>query len=89
MPEYELAAETEAEQLDAEAELSSARVRQNIQRASNYILGVVLFSVSLFFAGMSTKLASRRLRKHILGVVFLLVLCTMSWLVTQPISIAV
>ena len=59
MPQYKLAAEEEAERLDAEAEVSAALVRRNIQRASNYVLGVVLFSVSLFFAGMSTKLASR------------------------------
>lgn len=33
------------------------------QQASNYVLGVVLFAVSLFFAGMSTKLGDVRLRK--------------------------
>src|SRR5207344_48155 len=60
MPQYKLAAAAEAKRLDAEAELSSATVRRNIQRASNYILGVVLFSVSLFFAGMSTKLSEPR-----------------------------
>ena len=48
MPQYTLAAEEEAAQLDADAEVSSATVRRNIQRASNYVLGVVLFSVSLF-----------------------------------------
>ena len=59
MPQYRLAATAEAERLDAEAEASSAAiVRRNIQRASNYVLGVVLFAVSLFFAGMSTKLGS-------------------------------
>ena len=56
MPQYKLAASAEARRLDAEAEISSATVRRNIQRGSNYVLGVVLFSVSLFFAGMSTKL---------------------------------
>ena len=45
MPQYKLAAEAEAERLDAEAEVSAAQVRRNIQRASNYVLGVVLFSV--------------------------------------------
>ena len=57
MPQYRLAAEEEAGRLDAEAEVSSAQVRRNIQRASNYVLAVVLFSVALFFAGTSTKLA--------------------------------
>ena len=67
MPQYKLAAEEEAAQLDAEAEVSAA-VRRNIQRASNYVLGVVLFSVSLFFAGMSTRLTEPRLRRFALGV---------------------
>ena len=62
MPQYKLAATAEAQRLDAEAEVSAATVRRNIQRASNYVLGVVLFSVSLFFAGMSTKLGHVRLR---------------------------
>ena len=41
------------------AEALSAQVRRDIQRASNYVLGVVLFAVALFFAGMSTKLTAR------------------------------
>ena len=89
MPQYTLAAEAEAERLDAEAEVSAAQVRRNIQRASNYVLGVVLFSVSLFFAGMSTKLGALRLRRFALGVGCTLFLGTVIWLATQPISIAV
>ncbi len=89
MPEYRLAAEAEAEQLDAEAEVSSAQVRRNIQRASNYVLGVVLFSVSLFFAGMSTKLDDLRLRRFALGVGCMMFLGTVIWLATQPISISI
>ena len=38
------------EQLDQAAEVLAAQVRQYIQRASNYVLGVVLFAVALFFA---------------------------------------
>ena len=62
MPQYELAARAEADELEAEAELYAAQARRNIQRASNYVLGVVLFASALFFAGMSTKLTSPRLR---------------------------
>ena len=89
MPQYRVAAEEEAEALDVEAEASAATVRRNIQRASNYILGVVLFSVALFFAGMSTKLATPRLRSLTLGVGCVVFLGTVIWLATQPISIAV
>lgn len=89
MPQYRLAAEAEAEQLDVDAEVSAAQVRRNIQRASNYVLGVVLFSVALFFAGMSTKLDDLRLRRFALGVGCTLFLGTVIWLATQPISIAI
>jgi hypothetical protein len=89
MPQYRLAAEEEAERLDAEAEVSAAQVRRNIQRASNYILGVVLFSVALFFAGMSTKLTVPRLRQLTLAVGCTVFLGTVIWLATQPISVSV
>jgi hypothetical protein len=89
MPQYKLAAEQEAAQLDVEAEASAATVRRNIQRASNYVLGVVLFSVALFFAGMSTRLGEPRLRRFALGVGCTVFLGTVVWLATQPVSISV
>ena len=89
MPQYKLAAEQEAAQLDAEAEVSAATVRRNIQRASNYVLGVVLFSVALFFAGMSTRLGDPRLRRFALGVGCTVFLGTVIWLATQPVSVSI
>ena len=89
MPEYKLAAAAEAQRLDAEAELSAATVRRNIQRASNYILGVVLFSVSLFFAGMSTKLGDLRLRKITLALGCIVFLGALIWIATSPVSVSI
>jgi hypothetical protein len=89
MPQYRLAAEEEAARLDAEAEVSSATVRRNIQRASNYVLAVVLFAVSLFFAGMSTRLQSPPLRRVLLAVGCAVFLGTAIWLATFPVSVAV
>jgi hypothetical protein len=89
MPQYRVAAAADAERLDAEAEESSAMVRRNIQRASNYVLAVVLFAVALFFAGMSTKLADRRLRKITVACGCLLFLGTFVWIATSPISLAI
>ena len=68
MPQYKLAARAESERLDAEAEVYAAKARQNIQRASNYVLGVVLFASALFFAGISTKLTSPRIRVAMLSL---------------------
>ena len=89
MPQYRLAAKAEAARLDQEAERLSAQVRRNIQRASNYVLGVVLFAVALFFAGMSTKLTALGLRKAMLGVGWVLFLGTVVWIATSPVSVAV
>ena len=89
MPQYTVEARAEADRLDAEAELSAAQARRNIQRASNYVLGVVLFASALFFAGMSTKLTSTRLRIVMLCIGCAVFLGTAIWIATSPISIAV
>ena len=89
MPEYKLAARTESDRLDAEAEVQAAQARRNLQRSSNYVLGVVLFASALFFAGMSTKLATRRLRIVMLCIGCTVFLGTAIWIATSPVSIAV
>jgi hypothetical protein len=89
MPQYRLAAKAEAARLDVSAEELSAQVRRNIQRASNYVLGVVLFAVALFFAGMSTKLTAPGLRKAMLAVGYLIFLGTVVWIATSPVSVAI
>ena len=58
MDEYQLQARTDAERFDAEEAAAAATVRRNVQRSANYVLGVVLFAVSLFFAGMSPSCAA-------------------------------
>ena len=89
MPEYTVAARTEADQLEAEAEIFAAEARRNIQRASNYVLGVVLFASALFFAGMSTKLTTPRLRIVMLVIGSTVFLGTALWIATSPVSISV
>ena len=89
MPQYRLAASAEADRLDAEAEVSSALVRRNIQRASNYVLAVVLFAVSLFFAGMSTKLSSVGTRKVVVALGCVVLVGTLIWIATSPVSVGI
>jgi hypothetical protein len=89
MPEYRLASRERAEQLDQEAVASAAEVSTDIQRASNYVLTVVLYSVVLFFGGMSTKLRSRRLRVALGLAALLLMVGTLAWTATFPISVSV
>ena len=89
MPEYELEAEDQAKELDAQAEVLAARVRRNIQRSTNYVLGVVLFAVSLFFAGISTKLSGKGSRIALLVIGSIVFLSTAAWIATSPISVAI
>jgi uncharacterized membrane protein YccC len=89
MEEYQLASAEEAARLDAEAEVLAATVRRNVQRAGNYVLGVVLFSVALFFAGMSAKLRGRGARMTLLTVSCLIFLGTVTWIATFPVSLSV
>lgn len=89
MPQYTLAARTESEQFAAQADLFAGQALRNIQRSTNYVLGVVLFASALFFAGMSTKLTSPRLRIALLAIGCLVFLGTVVWIATSPVSVSV
>jgi hypothetical protein len=89
MPQYQLEARAEAEQLNAKAEIFAANARRDIQRSSNYVLGVVLFASALFFAGMSTKLTTPKLRVAMLSIGCLVFLSTALWIATSPVSLSV
>jgi hypothetical protein len=89
MPQYQLASRQDAARLDAAAETSAAEVRRDIQIASDYVLTVVLYAVVLFFAGMSTKIASPRLRWILAGAGCLVLVGAIAWIATFPISFQV
>jgi hypothetical protein len=86
MPEYKLEAKADAERFDRESEALAASVRRDIQRASNYVLAVVLFAVALFFAGMSTRLGTRGLREAMLVVGWIVFVGAVVWIATSPVS---
>ena len=88
-PEYRLAASEEAAELEAQAAAKSLEVQRDIERADRYMLAVVLFAISLFFAALSTKLKSRDMRLSLLGLGWVLFLGTAIWLATQPVSLSV
>ena len=87
--DYQLQAAADAEEFDAEAEALAATVRLNVQRSANYVLGVVLFAVALFFAGMSTKLKGAGPRKVLLAVGCFIFIGTAAWIATFPVSVTV
>ena len=89
MEEYQLAANEDASELEATADASAELARTNVQRATNYVLGVVLFATSLFFAGISTRLRSTKLRGVILTVGCVVFITAASWIATFPISLSI
>ena len=89
MPEYQLAATAEANRLDAEAEVLAADVRSYIQRSSNYVLCVVLFSLALFFAGLSAKLRRPGVRKVMVVVGWVIFLGAAAWIASSPVSVSI
>jgi hypothetical protein len=89
MPQYRLAAEAESKRLLSKAEAATAEAQQSNQRSDNYVLAVVLFAASLFFAGISTKLSDPLQRTSILGLGYVFFAGTAIWLATFPVTISV
>ncbi len=89
MPEYTLAAQKEADALTRQAEAATEEAKVDNQRSDNYVLAVVLFASSLFFAGISTKLDTFRFRATILSLGYILFIGTLVWVLTFPISFSI
>jgi hypothetical protein len=89
MDEYQVEAKQKADELDSAAEASAAEVRLDIQRSSNYVLTVVLYAIVLFFAGVSTRIANRRLRWVLTLAGCIVLVGAVAWLATFPVSLAV
>jgi hypothetical protein len=69
--------------------VSAALVRRDIQRSTNDVLGVVLFTVALFFASMSMRLTDTRLRSVAVGIGCIVFLGTLVWIASSPVSLSV
>jgi hypothetical protein len=87
MPEYRLAASTEADRLEAAAAHDSNTAKDANERANGYMLGVVLFASALFFAGLSTKLESPGARKGVLALGCVLFVASFVYLATLPVQL--
>jgi hypothetical protein len=57
------------------------------ERADNYMLAVVLFASSLFFAGISTKLTDSTARVGLLALGWIVFVGTVIWLATIPVQL--
>ncbi len=89
MPQYKLAAREQANRLEAEADVLAAKGRANVQRSTNYVLGVVLFASALFFAGISSKMQRQRIRQVLLAFGLVVFVGTLIWIATLPVDVVV
>jgi hypothetical protein len=87
MPQYRLKASSASQALERRAAASSERAKDANARADNYMLAVVLFASSLFFAGISTKLSTHGARSFALGLGWVLFLGSVIWVATSPVHL--
>ena len=87
MPQYRPAASNEAERLEARAAAASDSAKDANERAGSYMLAVVLFATSLFFAGISTRLQSPAIRLAVLGIGCAVLIGTLVWTATIPVQL--
>jgi hypothetical protein len=89
MPQYLLAEAQRSDRLARTADRRSAAAADANRDADDYLLAVVLFASSLFFAGISTKVRSLRQRQVLLGLGCLIFLSGVVWVATSPINFSV
>lgn len=89
MPQYRVAEAVQSSQLNTAAGVHADAAGAANQRSDNYVLAVVLFAASLFFAGISTKLRSLRQREVLLALGWLIFIGTAAWIATSPVTFSV
>ena len=88
MPQYVLAADTQAKRLEALSGQFADQAFADVQRATNYVFAVTLFAVALFFAGISTRLANPTVRTAVLGLGCVIFVGAAIWVGTFPVSVS-
>src|SRR4051812_45875407 len=89
MRQYRLKANADAEQLERSAAAKTEEAKAANARADDYMLAVVLFALSLFFAGISNKLESEGARAFVLGLGCVVFLSALIVVVTFPVRLTV
>ena len=89
MEQYVVDARVQSAEAEAAAGDKADEVSRNIQRASNYVLTVVLYAIVLFFAGMSLRIRNNRVRWLMITAACVLMMATVAWVATSPISVQI
>ena len=89
MPQDRLQAAARADRLESVADAASQGAKDANQHADNYMLAVVLFASSLFFAGLSTKLEFRTAQVALLALGWVMFLGAAIWIATSPTQVTI
>jgi hypothetical protein len=87
MAQYSVAANDDAAALQTAADAAAAQATEDIQRADNYVLAVVLFAACLFFAGLSTRMRTITGQGVILTLGCVLFVATVVWVAWFPVTV--
>ena len=87
MPEYRRRRCAEGRAAQPRGDTTGDSRAESVRRSDNYMLAVVLFAASLFFAGISTKLRSLRHREVLIGLGAVIFVSTAIWLATLPVRL--
>jgi hypothetical protein len=86
MPQYRLRTQELADRLESVAASYSERAKDANQHADDYMLAVVLFACSLFFAGISLRLHGRTASLILVGLGWVVFVGTLVWVGTLPVQ---
>lgn len=87
MPEYQLEAAQQADEMTVRAEELAQTARDANQTGDNYVMMTVLFGAVLFFGGLQASVRGSRTRLALLGVGILTLVAAGFVVVTFPIEI--
>ncbi len=89
LAEYEPAAERQAKDLNAEADVLAAQARDANQTGDNFVLVAVIMASVLFFAGVGTKLKGRGTRLMMLIFAVLLFMGGLAFMLSMPQNVGI
>jgi hypothetical protein len=87
MAKYRVGANEAAASQETAADAAAGEAVEDIQRADNYVLAVVLFAACLFFAGISTRMRTVTGQRVILTLGCGLFVGTVVWVATFPVTV--
>jgi hypothetical protein len=85
MPEYHLAAQEEADQLEAQANMLVAEGQAALQTNNEYVLTTVFLASVLFFATLSMRLYWRSVKLGVLILAIIMLLVSIGRLISLPV----